>query len=259
MKIILHAGFHKTGTSSLQKTLRVNRRALAPDIRIILRPGMKALCEAARGWSATQDVLDLGLVKYEAALLGEAIGKVPAPIIIMSSEDLAGHMPGRKGVKTYGAAPRLMQSIALGLRTAMPDAELQFFFTTRQKETWLASCYAQHLSASRMRLSTKDYVRKFAKSAALDAQVDAIAAAMPDHKVTRAALEDCADRPLGPADALLDVVGFDEKKREKLRASPLEKVAPDAELRAALLALNQSTLGDDELRAAKHTLLKRDI
>ena len=30
-RIIIHAGFHKTGTTSLQQTLRANRAALRPD------------------------------------------------------------------------------------------------------------------------------------------------------------------------------------------------------------------------------------
>ena len=55
-KIIIHAGFHKTGTTSLQQNLRANRAVLRPDIRLVLRPGMTALCESARAYSRSRAV-----------------------------------------------------------------------------------------------------------------------------------------------------------------------------------------------------------
>ena len=64
MRIIIHAGFHKTGTTTVQKTLRANREDLRPHCRIILRPGMVALCEAARAYSVSRSQTDDSVEVY---------------------------------------------------------------------------------------------------------------------------------------------------------------------------------------------------
>ncbi len=255
-RIIFHAGFHKTGTTSLQQTLRANRRALAPDVRLILRPGMKALCEAARGYSRSREDVDLGLVKYEAALLGESLATEPAPTIILSSEDLSGYMPGRHGIRGYGAAPHLMRALAVSFKAALPQSELTFFFTTRTPDAWLRSCYGQHLHASRMVLAEYDYMRRFKASANLDAILDDIKREIAGHALVDTSLEEHADRPLGPAEAVLDLLDIDEDMRATYKAAPVDNAAPSAALKAELLALNRSDLDKSALREAKQALIK---
>ncbi len=255
-KIIFHAGFHKTGTTSLQQTLRANRRALAPDVRLILRPGMTALCEAARGFSRSRDDVDLGLVKYEAALLAQSLAKEPAPTIVIASEDLCGHMPGRHSIRSYGAAPHLMRALSVAFKAALAQSELTFFFTTRAPDAWLRSCYAQHLRASRMVLDEHDYRRRFKASANLDVILDDIKRELPDHALIDASLEEHADRPLGPADAVLDLLGINEGQRATFTAAAVANAAPSAALMAALLELNRSGLEKSALREAKQALIK---
>lgn len=255
-RIILHAGFHKTGTTSLQQTLRVNRRRLRPDIRLVLRPGMVPLCEATRAYSVQRDDLHLGLVKYEAALLAEALAQETASTILISSEDLGGHMPGRRGLRTYGAVPKLMQALVVAFEAALPNDELIFFFTTRAPDAWLRSCYTQHLKASRLPLDRDDYVGRFRASANLTQVVRDIAAAVPRHKVMSAALEDHAQRPLGPAEALLDVAGMPDSRRAALKYLPPANAAPEEDIQERLLELNRSSLSQGALRDAKRALLR---
>ena len=255
-RIILHAGFHKTGTTSLQQTLRANRRRLLPEIRLVLRPGMVALCEAARAYSAQRDDLHLGLVKYEAALLAESLADDDASTILISSEDLAGFMPGRRGLRSYGAVPKLMQALVIAFEAALPNDELIFFFTTRAPDAWLHSCYTQHLKASRLPLDRDDYVGRFRGSANLRQVVDAVADALPRHKVMQTALEDHARRPLGPAEALLDIAGMPDSRRTALKYLPRANTAPDDHIQAKLLELNRSSLSQVALRDAKRALLE---
>lgn len=62
-RVIIHAGFHKTGTNSLQQTLR-------DDLHLLLRPAMLALCEYARAYSRSREKYDLGQdAKRRAALV----------------------------------------------------------------------------------------------------------------------------------------------------------------------------------------------
>lgn len=255
-RIIIHAGFHKTGTTSLQQTLRANRAALRPDFRLVLRPGMTALCECARAYSKSREDYDLGMVKYEAALLMEGLQTEEAGTIILTSEDLSGHMPGRHKLHGYGAAPDLMRALSVALRAASPEDEVSFFFTTRSAEPWLRSCYAQHLRATRMVWDESDYLKRMKTSSEHDKILDLVKREVPEHAVLDAALEDYANRPLGIAEALLDHLEIGGTRRASLVPSPARNAAlPDA-VKAELLALNRSDLDDDALRKAKRTLIE---
>lgn len=259
MRVILHAGFHKTGTTTVQKTLRANRAALKPHLRFLLPPRMTALCEAARAWSVGRRDIDMALVRYEAAALAETWRAEDRRPMLLASEDLAGHMPGRHGLTGYDAVPQLMQAIAEALEEAQPGARVECVFTTRAAGPWLVSCHSQHLSASRMTLDAAEYARKFRASAELDIFIDQTAQTLAPRPVRRIALEDWADHPLGPLAALLLLADLPPRLLNELAPLPPQKVSPDAARRAALLALNRSDLDEAALVAAKRALLRGTV
>lgn len=250
-RVIVHAGFHKTGTSTAQTTLQRNRQLLAPHLQVILRPGMVAACEAARAFSERRDVLDMALFRYELARLTETWEAADRRPVLLASEDLGGHMPGRRGLSGYDAVPALMRALAETLVEAMPGAMVQFHFSTRAAAPWLASCYRQNLRTTRLTLDQATYARRFRASAALDAVVDAVAAAVAPCEVRRCALEACATRPLGPLAPLLDLVGLPETVRGALVPQPPANTALPQAVLDRFLALNRSGLDDAALRAAK--------
>ena len=255
-KIILHAGFHKTGTASLQQTLRANRAALRPEIRLVLRPGMTALCECCRAYSRSREDYDLGLVKYEAAMLVERLEEEDATTIVISSEDLSGHMPGRHGLHGYGAAPHLIRALSVAFKAAAPDDEIVFFFSTRSAEPWLRSCYAQHLRTARMVWDEADYVKRLKTSAEHDKILGLVGREVSRHTVLQAALEDHEARPLGMADALLDHVDLSVDRRANLGLAAPRNATLPADILTELLALNRSDLDNAALRNAKRTLIE---
>ncbi len=54
-RIVIHAGFHKTGTTTVQQTLKAHATVLAPHLQVVLREDMEAVCEAARAYSLAPD------------------------------------------------------------------------------------------------------------------------------------------------------------------------------------------------------------
>lgn len=256
MRVLIHAGFHKTGTTTMQKTLRANRARLKPHLRIVLRPGMTALCEAARAWSVSRSQMDLGLLRFEAAALAEGWRAGDPRPVLLSSEDLCGHMPGRRGLLTYDAAPQLLHGIAEAIATVHSDAEIGVFLTTRAPGPWLASCHAQHLRAMRMTLDADTYAQDYRASADLAGMAGKIAKAVDPHPVHSAALEDWADHPLGPLAPLLNCAGLPATVRDALDPLPALNTAPDPTQKAQLLALNRSDLDDAALKAAKKALYR---
>ena len=74
-RIIIHAGFHKTGTSTIQATLRENREAMKKHVALRLRWHMKDLVAATRGYSTWRDPLTLIKVQDRFTTLMDEIGR----------------------------------------------------------------------------------------------------------------------------------------------------------------------------------------
>jgi hypothetical protein len=255
-RVILHPGFHKTGTTTVQMTLKQNRRALRPHLRIVLRPEMVAACDAARAFSARHDPLDLALFQYELAQLAESWAPDEQRPVLIASEDLCGRIPGRNGLKSYAAAPRLMQVLAETLAAILPAPRLVYFLSTRAAKPWLASCYMQNLRASRITETSAEYARKYRDSANLNAVADRIADVVAPHPLHRCALENSQDRPLGPLDPILDLIGLPRDVRAGLKPHPNANLSLPSSLAARLLELNRSDRTDAAVHAAKQALIR---
>jgi len=256
MRVILHAGFHKTGTSTVQQALYRNRHALSSHLRQVPRARMAASGRTARAWSVARDPLEMALFRFELAEALQGWDRADPRPVLVSAEDLCGNMPGRHGVTSYAAAVPLMRAVADTLAELYAAARPEFYFSTRSPDAWLASCHAQHLRATRMTMSAEEFAARHRPAAELDAVVDRIAAALAPLPVHRAALEQSRDRPLGPLDPLLDLLDLPGDLRAGLRPQPPVNAAPSPERSAELLRLNRSGLGEDALSAAKQTLLR---
>lgn len=129
--IILHVGAHKTGTTTIQTMLRLNRRRLATHVLVLARRDFptERLSRATRGWTPPEDwpALERRL-KIRARRLARWTRH--APVVVVSHEDLLGTRPtlwGRKGLYTQGPeklgvivralrAEGMRVTVALGLR-----------------------------------------------------------------------------------------------------------------------------------------------
>ncbi len=256
MRVIIHPGFHKTGTSTVQAALRQNHAALCDHLRITLRPDMVATCEAARTYSRSRDAFDLALFRYEVAQLGESWDTNDPRPVLLASEDLSGHMPGRYGLQDYGAAPELMNTLLTTLGEIHADLTTTLFYSTRAPGPWLASCHTQHLRACRMTQSVAEYSETHRQSGDLNRIVDRIAAQTAPGTVSRCALEDSQSRPLGPLDPLLDLIDLPQPLRAGLCAVPPTNTALPPDCAAQLLALNRSTGDDKSVHTAKQALIR---
>lgn len=255
MRVVLHAGFHKTGTTTVQQALYRNRDTLASHLRLVPRVRMVPAGKAAQAWSAGGDPFDLALFGYELAQVMEAWdGDDPRPVVV-SAEDLCGHMPGRAGVDGYAATAPLTQAVADTLAALHPKAAPVFYFSTRGAGDWLASAHVQHLRASRMTLGAEAFRDRFRGAADLTAVAEGIAAALAPIPVHHCALEKSRARPLGPLDPLLDLLDLPEGLRDRLEPLPPANTALPPDCAEDLLALNRSDLDDAALREAKRALI----
>lgn len=253
-RVVIHAGFHKTGTSTVQQVLRINRPALKPYLRSLLKGQMPEVISAARGFSTWGDAISLAKFASRLTATLSALPAMPRRTLCLSAEELSGHLPGRGALRDYGAAPVLAAEMAGVVERVFPRAELAFFYSTRAPDIWLQSAYWEHVKSSSLTLGWDDYARAYGASADLDAVADAVAAAQP-HPVHRARLEDSASRCAGPASPLLDLCAVPPEVQSGAILPPPVNERRDPAILLALLAANRDYTDRDARAAAKRAIL----
>ena len=152
-RIIIHAGFHKTGTSTVQATLRENRVAMKKHVALRLRWHMKDLVAATRGYSTDLDPLTLIKVQKRFGDLMNELPGMPRRTLIISAEELCGHLPGRGELADYSAAPVLLYAFWEIAKARYPQADVMIYLSTRAPEPWLSSAHWEHVRSSDMTMS----------------------------------------------------------------------------------------------------------
>lgn len=257
-RIIIHAGFHKTGTSTIQATLRENRVAMKKHVALRLRWHMQDLVKATRGYSTWRDPLTLIKVQDRFAKMMNDLPGMPRRSLVISAEELAGHLPGRGDLDSYAAAPELLYTFWDIANSRYPEADIMLYLSTRAPEPWMASAYWEHVKASNMTLSFDAFHARYADAANLDDMVAEIASRVPA-PVHHAALEDCRDLLLGPADPLLDLCELPSELRASLVPVPHENTRLGDDVLHALLHANRLHEGApaDKRNAAKAAILSK--
>ena len=254
-RIILHAGFHKTGTSSIQAVLRENRVALKKHVALRLRWHMKDLVAATRGYSTWRDPLTLIKVQDRFTRLMDELPGMPRRTLVISAEELAGHLPGRDELSDYSAAPVLLYAFWEIARARFPEADILIYLSTRAPGPWLESAWAEHVKASNMTLEFEDFAARYQGAADLEGMVGEVASRVPV-PVHHRALEACTTLPLGPADPLLDLCDLPPSLRAALTPVPPANTRLNADVLRAMLEANRTHKGADARNAAKAEILK---
>lgn len=253
-RIILHAGFHKTGTSTIQATLRENRVAMKRQVALRMRWHMKDLVAATRGYSTWRDPLTMIKVQHRFGQMMNNLPGMPRRTLIISAEELAGHLPGRDDIADYEAAPILLYAFWEIAKERYPAAEIAIYMSTREPEAWLKSAHWEHVKASNMTLDFDTFATKFERAADLDAMVADIASRVPV-KVYHRRLEHCGDLPLGPASPLLTLCDLPGDVLASLKPVAPENQRFGDDVLDALLAINRTVNGSDARKAAKQEIL----
>ena len=255
MKLLIHPGFHKTGTSSLQRGAMARMDVLGARMRLVIRDDLTDCVAAARLFSLNASTKQR---RRFADGFGQALAALdpedPRPVLI-TAEDLSGWPPGRHGVPAYDAAPVLMAA-ALDRIGALfgSAADVTVWYTTRAPAAWQRSMYWQNLRASRLTDDFDSYDARWQRGAQLRDIVEQVRHALGRQaRVVSTPLEDSRAHPLGHLKAALDLLGLPD---DGLDAIPVENVRPRA-ADAELLALNRSDLSDTELAEAKRALMRK--
>ncbi|PWG18610.1 hypothetical protein [Salibaculum griseiflavum] len=255
-RIVIHGGFHKTGTTSAQKFIFDNGPLIWPHAATVLPGRTRArVARHAVRYSVGNAQPDLNRFRRGLAevLGGLNLGK---RAVLISDENLSGRMPGREGQAGYGGAPDLMAAMVRVIRRFMEkDADIHFVFTTRDPEDWLRSTWMHNLRTSRLTLNFENYAEIHSDTADFDLVIQDIRAAVAPYPVHTARIEALADNPEGPAAPLIQLLGIPTEKRMRMGGLTRANIGPDPALAPQLLDLNRSSLANDVLMERKAALL----
>lgn len=260
VRVIVHAGYHKTGTTSLQNFLSSNRKALKPWLSYYGKADFLAAGSHARQYG--QRPFPWRLWRFRRAFR-RFLNRIDADVtIVLSRETFSGGMPGHRRIGGrlmlgYGkAAQPLARVIIAELRRRFgPETKIEFAYTTREREAWIASVWGHLLRSIRL---TDDFATFRARFPDLQSPADeaaSMAAFLAPIPVTVIALEDHADQPEGPAKAILDLVGIPADTRARLAPARRANSGQGSDLKAHFLELNRSITDRHALKAAKEQAL----
>lgn len=223
-KFVVHAGFHKTATTTVQKTLEQHNDLIAPHIEYLDRKRLKPVRIAAQAYSSSLDPVDLSIFEMRVCELLMTLDEKDDRCLLMSSEDFSGYLVGRHGVSTYAAAVPLVGAIKNMLRVVY-DAEpnLSVYFSTR-REGWHESCYGQLTKNRAIELSLQDFTHRYAEANNFNAIVSKVRSEISPSKVFAADLEDLTGR-LGPLQPLLDLCELKPDLQSEITLLPPQNVA----------------------------------
>lgn len=252
LKVVVHQGFHKTGTRTLQTMLYRNCLRLKDRVNVLVPRDLKDAGFAARRYSVTPNERTLQKFRHmlrQALLSFESLTDVP---LLISSEEFAGMIPGRKDVWSYGQTHVLAEVILDEInRVTNNKARITFFYTTRDTPDWIKSVYWQNIRGNRIQEDLCEYTELLNPGADLDGVVARVAEQMSSRAdVISLNTSGLSDRlfPVTKVLSMLNVRSDDLKPVNNLNVQPVGAAEH-------FLELNRSDMTDEDVMIAKQAYL----
>ena len=257
-RILIHPGFHKTGTSTIQQFLWVNREALLPHVAVLQLRHLKEPARMCMSFARSRNPLLLAdlATELDGVLAENGLAATDSRDILVSGEAISGHCPGWPGVDDYTTAPYTVSVVAGFFAERFPGAEVLVVFTMREAEAWLNSAWRHHLAGQKLSEDYPAWSERMRPASDLMAVVVEAAEVLAPVQAFTIPIEEAAEHPLGPGGSLLELLSLPEEVRAGLEPIAHANTGPSPELAAELLRLNRSRLPKDGLERRKAALLK---
>ncbi|SEW31746.1 hypothetical protein SAMN04488515_2251 [Cognatiyoonia koreensis] len=261
IRVIVHPGFHKTGTSSLQSYLKAHRSRLTDYGAIYLKADFLDAGNLGRIYGLRPFFWRRRQFRraFDAFLTSIPQSKV----IFLSWEGFSGVMPGHRRViggtvqdfKT--AAIPLGREIIAALRERFgPNVEITFLYTLRDHESWIKSVYGHVVRSIRITDDFETFCATLSDLPDIMTEAQTIGHALGVPVIT-ARLEETGGHRLGPARAALQAMGVPEDVQAKLPAAHRSNTGLSKEDEAEFLKLNRTINDKAELKRMKDRIAAR--
>lgn len=253
-RVIVHAGFHKTGTSSLQTYLGQNRKLFRPWFDFYGQ-GDRLHRSAVTARTYAQFPFPWRLAAFRRAFRAELAAVPEAETIVLSREHFSGLMPGhrrwnRRMIRRFTpAAVPIGRVIVAELRRRFgPDTRVEFLFTTREREAWFRSVHGHLLRSIHLTDDAEAFRARFPGLIDLETEAQQIGARVRPDALHVAPLESVAESRFGPAAIVLDLAGVPEADRDALPDAARANTGDAPALRTQFLDLNRSGRSKGDLK-----------
>ena len=259
---LIHPGFHKTGTTSLQGFLNKNRNTFAKqDISIFLGPQLGPLSLAGRRYGRNPGQNTMRKFKRSVLRFLENVNE--SDTVIVSRESLSGRMIGDirddgSVVTSYApsATPLLWFFVKAARNKFGHDTPITMLFTTRNRDSLLRSAYKHNLRNRRVIDTFDDFQNRFDPTFNLDDEITKIGAALKNVNIVSRTLEELIEAQFGPGSAIVDLLDLPPDVLKKLKQTRPQRLGQSDDLSAELLELNLTVQDDADLIEQKRTLLQ---
>jgi len=260
-RVIVHAGFHKTGTSSLQSYLKSHRAKLTDFGAIYLKADFLDAGNLGRVYGLRP--FPWRKRQFRRAFDRFLSGIADDPVIFLSWEGLSGVMPGHRRLLSGTVQDFKRAGIPLGreiiaaLHTRFgADVDITFMYTLRDQNSWIRSVYGHVVRSIRITDDFDKFRAKLTKLPILDQEAQLISDALGVACIT-SRLEDTGATKFGPAVAVLDVLGVPDDFRDTLPAATRTNSGLSATDEATFLELNRTVKDKAELKRTKDRIAAR--
>ncbi|MFT4716519.1 MAG: hypothetical protein ACI9ZD_000174 [Paracoccaceae bacterium] len=257
--VIVHAGYHKCATTSLQDFLQVNKDALRPYLHYYGKADFLTAGAHARIYSQRPYLWRLWRFRRSLRTFLNHIETTET--IVLSRETFSGSMPGHRkfsGAMMMGyadAAKPLSQVILSELRRRFgKDVTVIFAYSTREKESWIASIHGHLLRSIRLLDDLTTFRARFPSLRAPAEEAAEMTAYLAPVQVMNIPIEEYTNHPEGPAAALLDLLSVPKSIRSSFKPAKRTNSGQNADARAQFLALNREISNKTSLKQAKSDL-----
>lgn len=254
-RVLIHFGFHKTGTSSAERTLLANKAALEDALIIVGRKTWPKVSGSAKSYSQNRRSDSLATL---TRLAGRRMTQMDLGqrCLLISNVDLSGRLPGFPKIRDYGAVADIMQAMLDAVRQALgPATPVEFIASTRDRAGWIKSLYWQNLKVRRLTEDFDAFATRMQNFPTFETTLDGLRQRFPEVPLHVTDLESGKSDPLGPAGPLLQKAGVSPSRRASLAPTPPRKVSPDDDMQNQFLEINRSELSDTEVDRIKSDAL----
>lgn len=233
-----------------------NGKHLWPHMALVMPARINEITKCATLHSVIGDLLSLEEYHYRMVAFLKTLDIGKKRHLCISSENLAGLIPGRSGKESYTRCPELMAATKEALVDVFgPDLPITFYLATREPNSWLRSSYWQNLRASDLKMDFDTYAETYRSAADFQPVIDATRDALAGTPLLTTTLEHTIHTQFGPATPIIDLFPLPAATRAALTLPSLKNTSPDAAIIAKVLELNRSIFDPDTLDARKKALL----
>ncbi|WP_170469523.1 hypothetical protein [Ruegeria arenilitoris] len=260
-RVLLHLGFHKTGTTAAQSFLYENRELIWPHFALMLpyKTRKLGLSNAATrhsiyGTLGTLSDFSTQLRDYLATRnFGTRRG------LILSEENFSGLRPSRNIDQGYAAAPDLAACVvdAIRDRFAGQEVDITIYLSLRQRGSWLRSLWAHDLERTREVQDFEAFRANMDHLPSLEDTVEDIRKKLPSVSVTEDWLEEMQLRRFGSGTPFADFLNLPREKAGQLVPPAKINTRLPEEVLAELLNLNRSRLDEAALTRQKAGIIEQ--